>query len=579
MAVQSVNSPRQIFTDIDGQPLESGFIYIGTAGLQASTNQISVYWDSAKSIPATQPIRTTGGYPMQSGSPGTIYLDASDFSIEVNNKNNSSVLSALNSTERISSDILTYQNSGSGSIERTVDSKLSDSVSVKDFGAVGDGVTDDTAAFIAALSASSSIYVPIGDYLVGNIPVTSQYEITGENMIFTRLLANANGVDIFTTPNATFLVLENFSALANGFTGVNFLNQTTQALYIARSSFIDLNLHADLQYCFNGVFIYGLWSNVTCGLSGSAGDIHVAVVCEDDSAVPSQGHAANINRFENCQFSHGESTVTGEAMVNFVNGDLVSFEDTVFESASIPAFRCESIRGAKFLSVWFESIDSDYMLTEASGGVGGHTSSISMDNCHMALNIGPNIAVVSGDAATSVSIKDTVMLLGQVGIVMFAGGVSVRKVSNLTYDSTPVTLTYPTTDPVEGTWTPEFVNIGTGTYSLQTGEFTRVGNLVVCSGAVAMNSLGTASGALKVSGLPFTSKSGSGLNATFSVSMQNMSSAKADSVGFMGNNATEVSVYGSSGVTGLASASAVTHADFGSTGELYFTISYRTDVS
>ena len=41
---------------------------------------------------------------------------------------------------------------GAGAVQRTVEEKFRDIVSVKDFGAVGDGVADDTAAFLAAIA-------------------------------------------------------------------------------------------------------------------------------------------------------------------------------------------------------------------------------------------------------------------------------------------------------------------------------------------------------------------------------------------------------------------------------------------
>ena len=59
----------------------------------------------------------------------------------------------------------TFTQSGTGAVSRSVTSKLKDTVSVKDFGAVGDGVTNDTAAYLAAISAAAtSIYVPEGSY-------------------------------------------------------------------------------------------------------------------------------------------------------------------------------------------------------------------------------------------------------------------------------------------------------------------------------------------------------------------------------------------------------------------------------
>jgi len=62
--------------------------------------------------------------------------------------------------------------SGSGATQRTVESKLQDVVSVKDFGAVGDGVTDDTAEIDAARAAhpNSSIDLAGATYRVTSIP-------------------------------------------------------------------------------------------------------------------------------------------------------------------------------------------------------------------------------------------------------------------------------------------------------------------------------------------------------------------------------------------------------------------------
>jgi hypothetical protein len=57
-----------------------------------------------------------------------------------------------------------------GGVEQTVQQRLEQYVSVKDFGAVGDGVTDDTAAIQAAVNATQgtgkTLYIPSADYLV-----------------------------------------------------------------------------------------------------------------------------------------------------------------------------------------------------------------------------------------------------------------------------------------------------------------------------------------------------------------------------------------------------------------------------
>lgn len=78
--------------------------------------------------------------------------------------------------------LLPYKSSLSGSSLRTMFSKFNDSVSVKDFGAIGDGLADDTAAINNALIASKDVYVPVGTYLITgsiDIPVRTRLHFAG----------------------------------------------------------------------------------------------------------------------------------------------------------------------------------------------------------------------------------------------------------------------------------------------------------------------------------------------------------------------------------------------------------------
>jgi len=170
MSALSINPPFPVFPDLDGQPLEDGYIWIGVAGLNPITNPIVVYWDAALTIPAALPVRTIGGFPARAGSPARLYA-GSDYSIQVQNKNGSVTYSAPNATELLSSELVTFIQSGTGAVATTVQAKLQESANaVTDFGADNTGTSNATTAlfnfFTHCINTGTPGHIPAGTYLV-----------------------------------------------------------------------------------------------------------------------------------------------------------------------------------------------------------------------------------------------------------------------------------------------------------------------------------------------------------------------------------------------------------------------------
>ncbi len=311
MALTQVTGPYPIFTDLDGSPLDDGYLYIGAINEDPETNPIQVFWDSDLTIPATQPIRTNSGYAWRNGTPALLYT-AGEFSITIRNKRQEFVLyspvgygfdpaavsasvvkndfigdgvevdftlSAAPSTilatnvfingvyqekdsYSLSGNVITFSiappisssievmtnetgviNSGNataisytltapGAVQQTVQTKLEQYVSVKDFGAVGDGVADDTAAIQAAIDAvpeGGTLYLPEGTYLVDTLLFPDKFtamKFIGAGMDATTLLMNDPTKPVIAmTPSALIRnigsVFSDFAVKANAGSDIN----------------------------------------------------------------------------------------------------------------------------------------------------------------------------------------------------------------------------------------------------------------------------------------------------------------------------------------------------------------------
>jgi hypothetical protein len=81
--LQRLENLTPLFLDSRGALLDAGKIYLGTAGADPELSPIAVYWDSALTQVAAQPLRTLGGVIMNGENPANIYFADGDYSQRV----------------------------------------------------------------------------------------------------------------------------------------------------------------------------------------------------------------------------------------------------------------------------------------------------------------------------------------------------------------------------------------------------------------------------------------------------------------------------------------------------------------
>ena len=126
---------------------------------------------------------------------------------------------------------INFQNAGTGAVQRTSSAKESDIVSVKDFGAKGDGTTDDTTAIqnaINSLSVSGSVLFPAGTYKVTSaITLKTGVSLSGYGATIYPATANMTLFNLsYGSATSANLTIAGFVIDPQGLTGVTGISFT-----------------------------------------------------------------------------------------------------------------------------------------------------------------------------------------------------------------------------------------------------------------------------------------------------------------------------------------------------------------
>ena len=191
------------FFDNNGNPLSGGKLYTYAAG---TTTPLATYTTVVGDVAHTNPIILDSAGRVPSGQ---IWLtDLASYKVTI--KTSADVLvgsydgiidSGVALVDALRADLVApsgsslvgYLPAGTGAVATTVQGKLREVISVLDFGATGDGVTDDTLAVQAALLAGAGqiVFFPAGTYLCTTIIIYSKTAMIGEGISATVIKAKS----------------------------------------------------------------------------------------------------------------------------------------------------------------------------------------------------------------------------------------------------------------------------------------------------------------------------------------------------------------------------------------------------
>jgi len=363
--IGSTFNSNPIIADASGRLSNEIWLSVGTAYkfvLKDANNVLIATYDNIPSSPQppinndASAISYEQGYTVTAGAftVGATYLITS-----VGTTNFVAIGAAANVTGILFTATGVGSGTGTAKYSRTVQAKLQESVSVKDFGATGDGVTDDTVAIqnaITAVGLGGTVIIPTGTYVISSTINPSNINFIG------------NGYSTVIKPTAAVTTAISLNSTAYDLIAGVSWNTTIKNIFIDGSSTTNATgLLIGSTPTSGNYLISNIEVNLFAGGSGVgiqlAEAIHVKVEnssitrCDIGTYVfaPVAPTNPTTSTFNNCHF-----VSNNEQGVLLKSGYQVTFLNCIFEGNKGEGFKAFPAAGIPSLllsleNCWFEA--------------------------------------------------------------------------------------------------------------------------------------------------------------------------------------------------------------------------------